>query len=50
MTLEAFFKILNKKIEKYEKLTTNPFELPQAITLIWVEETEDILGRNSDNY
>ena len=43
MKISTFFKILNKKIEQYEKLTTNPFEIPQPIVLIWVEDS------NSDN-
>ncbi len=35
-----FFKILNRKINKYDKLTSNPFTIPQPITLIWVEDNE----------
>ena len=38
MKVATFFKTLNKKIEKYDKLATNPFIIPQEITLIWVEE------------
>ena len=34
-----FFKLLNQKINKYDKLASNPFESkPIKITLIWVEE------------
>lgn len=39
MKIKSFFKLLNKKIKKYDKAVSNPFEpttLP--ITLIWVEE------------
>ena len=41
MKVSTFFKILNKKIEKYEKLTNNPFEKPKQFILIWVEEVEE---------
>ena len=40
MKVAAFFKILNKKIEKYNRMATNPFTQPQPIVLIWVEEEE----------
>lgn len=40
MEISKFFKILNRKIEKYDKLTSNPFTIPQPITLIWVEDVE----------
>jgi len=38
MKVAKFFKILNKKIEKYDKMATNPFFIPQPIILIWVED------------
>lgn len=38
MKASTFFKILNKKIEKYDKMATNPFTVPQPIVFIWVEE------------
>ena len=38
MKISTFFKILNKKIEQYDKVTSNPFEMPQPIILIWVED------------
>ena len=38
MKVSTFFKILNKKIEKYDKMATNPFTMPQPIVLVWVEE------------
>lgn len=37
MKISSFFKILNKKIEKYNKMATNPFTIPQPITLVWVD-------------
>ena len=40
MKAYQFFKILNKKINKYDKLTSNPFTIPQPITLIWFEDNE----------
>ena len=39
--ISTFFKILNRKIERYDKTTSNPFEIPQAVTLIWVEKYDD---------
>lgn len=40
MNISTFFKILNRKIERYDKIATNPFTDPQPIILVWVEETE----------
>lgn len=46
----TFFKILNKKIEKYEKIISNPFSVPQPVILIWVEDyaENDILNKNKN--
>ena len=41
MEISNFFKILNKKIEKYDKIATNPFTIPQPIILVWVEEVDE---------
>ena len=38
MKVTTFFKILNKKIEQYNKMASNPFIEPQKIILIWVED------------
>lgn len=38
MKVSNFFKTLNNKIEKYNKLAVNPFTKPQSIVLVWVEE------------
>ena len=46
MKISSFFKILNKKIEKYNKMATNPFTIPQPITLVWVDNEYE----NSDKY
>ena len=41
MKVSTFFKILNRKIEQYDKLASNPFEQPQPIVLIWIEDIEN---------
>ena len=41
MNIPNFFYILNKKIERYDKMAKNPFTIPQPIILIWVEEQND---------
>jgi hypothetical protein len=46
MKISSFFKILNKKIEKYNKMATNPFTIPQPITLVWIDDECE----NSDKY
>lgn len=39
MKVKSFFKLLNRKINKYDKATSNPFEAPPLpIILVWVEE------------
>ena len=38
MKVTTFFKILNKKIEQYNNIASNPFSKPQKIILIWVED------------
>ena len=39
MKLKSFFKLVNRKINKYDKAVSNPFgTMPLPITLIWVEE------------
>lgn len=38
MKVYNFFKILNKKIEKYDKMASNPFTQPQPIIIVWVED------------
>lgn len=40
MKVSTFFKILNRKIEKYDRLATNPFTNPQPIVLVWVDEVK----------
>ena len=38
MKFANFFKILNKKIEQYDKKYSNYFESSQQIIVIWVED------------
>lgn len=38
MKFAKFFKILNKKIEQYDKKYSNFFEKPQPIVIVWVED------------
>lgn len=38
MKIATFFKTLNKKIEHYDKMASNPFLKPQPIVLIWVDD------------
>lgn len=35
-----FFKILNSKINKYDKLASNPFE-NKRLVVVWVEEPDE---------
>ena len=52
MKLASFFKTLNKKIEKYERMTKNPFNISRSIFIIWVEDDknplEDFYPKPSD--
>ncbi len=42
MKIPAFLKLLNQKINKYEKAVANPFmSVHIPVTLIWVEEVHD---------
>ena len=50
MKISTFFKILNRKIEKYDKMATNPFTAPQPIVLIWVEDSNTIENPNLDEH
>ena len=42
MNIPSFFKFLNKKIEKYNKIATNPFSSNSSFVVIWVEDTSSI--------
>ena len=50
MNIPTFFRFLNKKIEKYNKIATNPFTVPQPIVLIWVEDNNTIKYFNKDEH
>ncbi len=38
MKLNSFFKILNRKINKYDRVATNPFTDPRRMIIVWVED------------
>ena len=46
MKVSTFFNILNKKIEKYDKMTINPFEVSHPVVLIWIDSVEDELQKD----
>ena len=41
MKINSFFKILNRKINKYDKIATNPFCSDKKVIIVWVEESDD---------
>lgn len=42
MKVVSFLKLLNRKINKYDKAATNPFgNVPLSITLVWVEDEKN---------
>ena len=41
MKINSFFKILNKKINMYDKLATNPFTDKKRMIIVWVEDEKD---------
>ena len=46
MKIFAFIKLLNKKINKYDNLASNPFGDPQPITLIWIDDDDKSYYKN----
>lgn len=46
MNIPTFFRFLNKKIEQYDKMATNPFIEPCPFIIIWVEEKEEFNEEN----
>ena len=38
MKISSFFKILNRKINQYDKAATNPFTDPRNFIIVWVED------------
>ena len=41
MKIPAFFRLLNQKINKYEKAAANPFKIVHTpVTIIWVEDAK----------
>ena len=49
MKVHTFFKILNKKIEKYDKLASNPFTISRPIIIVWVEDVFEKETQNNKN-
>ena len=41
MKVSSFFKILNRKINKYDKLASNPFLNPRNVIIVWVEDADE---------
>lgn len=41
MKISSFFKILKRKINKYDKIASNPFLNNKHVIIIWVEENEN---------
>ena len=39
MKINSFFKLLNRKINTYDKLATNPFTDTRRMIIVWVEES-----------
>lgn len=40
MKINSFFKILNRKINSYDKITSNPFLYKRKVIVVWVEDSE----------
>lgn len=41
MKINSFFKILNRKISKYDKIASNPFCRDKKVVIVWIEETDN---------
>ena len=47
MKFLSFFKLLNKKINKYDKYASNPFsKTNEGITIVWVENNNNNNNNN----
>ena len=43
MTINSFFKLLNRKIKQYEKAASNPYKKQEYnVTIIWVEDVDKL--------
>ncbi len=38
MNINSFFKVLNKKINNYDKIAINPFIDKNKMVIVWIEE------------
>ena len=51
MKVKSFFNLLNRKINKYNKATSNPFEAPPLpIVIVWVEEPENKYSEQNNSH
>jgi len=48
MKINSFFKILNRKINMYDELATNPFTETKRMIIVWIEETENTQNLNTN--
>ena len=48
MKINSFFKILNRKINMYDKLATNPFTDTRRMIIVWVEESKNEQNLNNN--
>ena len=47
MQFNKFFRVLNKKIEKYDKMASNPFFKARVpVTIVWIEDFAPKQNRN----
>lgn len=42
MKFVKFLNLLNKKIDKYNSVVSNPFDMARNITIVWVEDVQPI--------
>ena len=50
MNIPTFFRFLNMKIKKYNKMATNPFTEPHPLVIIWVEDTESTTIKQDERF
>ena len=50
MKFVSFLKLVNRKVNKYDKFASNPFKanyIPIPITIVWVEDTNKNFNNDS---
>ena len=50
MKLVNFFRLLKRKVNKYDYCLPNPFSQPHPVTVIWVENQTEEKVRNNNFY